>query len=126
ASPASAVARPDARPDTPVPPTLKFGDRSLAVSWTTPTTPGSPVESYTLQISPAPPSGSAEKVGVTGTSLTWEGLENGADYQVRVRAHNRAPEPSAWSAWSAGEIPAGPPGATSAPSASTAPSVGSQ
>lgn len=126
ASPASAVARPDARPDTPVPPTLIFGDRSLKVAWTTPTTPGSPVESYTLQISPAPPSGSAEKVGVTGNSLTWEGLENGADYQVRVRAHNRAPEPSAWSAWSAGEIPAGPPGATSAPSASTAPSVGSQ
>ncbi|HZU92525.1 MAG TPA: Ig-like domain-containing protein, partial [Microbacterium sp.] len=103
-SPASAVARPDARPDTPQPPKLVFGDKSLKVSWATPTTPGSPVESYTLEISPAPPSGIAQKTGVTGNSLTWEGLENGANYQVRVRAHNRAPEPSSWSGWSASEI----------------------
>ncbi len=126
ASPASAVARPDARPDTPLPPALVFGDKSLKVSWTTPTTPGSPVEYYTLQISPAPPSGIAEKTNVTGNSLTWEGLENGSDYQVRVQAHNRAPDPSSWSGWSASEIPAGVPGAPSAPRATSAPSVGNQ
>ncbi len=125
-SPASAVARPDARPDTPNPPTLKFGDKSLNVSWTTPTTPGSPVSSYNLEISPAPPSGVAQKTGVTGNSLKWDGLENGANYQVRVQAVNRAPEPSSWSGWSASEIPAGPPTAPGTPNAQSAPSVGSQ
>ncbi len=125
-SPTSAVARPDARPDTPNPPTLKFGDKSLAVSWTTPTTPGSPVSSYNLEISPAPPSGVATKTGVTGNSLKWDGLENGANYQVRVQAVNRAPEPSSWSGWSASEIPAGPPTAPGTPQAQSAPSVGSQ
>ncbi|VXB42191.1 Fibronectin type III domain protein [Microbacterium sp. 8M] len=125
-SPTSAVARPDARPDTPNPPTLKFGDKSLDVSWTTPTTPGSPVSSYNLEISPAPPSGVATKTGVTGNSLKWDGLENGANYQVRVQAVNRAPEPSSWSGWSASEIPAGPPTAPGTPTAQSAPSVGSQ
>ncbi|MFK4853418.1 Ig-like domain-containing protein [Microbacterium sp. ZW T6_19] len=122
----SAVARPDARPDTPQPPKLVFGDKSLKVSWVTPTTPGSPVESYTLEISPAPPSGIAQKTGVTGNSLTWDGLENGANYQVRVQAVNRAPEPSSWSGWSAAEIPAGVPGTVAAPAAHSAPSVGNQ
>ncbi len=112
---ASAVARPDARPDTPVAPTLVFGDKSLEVAWITPTTPGSPVESYNLQISPAPPSGITEKTGVTGNSLTWEGLENGTSYQVRVQAVNRAPEPSTYSGWSLAEIPAGPPMQPTAP-----------
>ncbi|PRB10323.1 hypothetical protein CQ047_07560 [Microbacterium sp. MYb72] len=125
-SPTSAVARPDARPDTPQPPKLVFGDKSLKVSWTTPTTPGSPVESYTLQISPAPPSGISEKSGVTGNSLVWEGLENGSNYQIQIQAHNRAPEPSSWSGWSASEIPAGVPGTVAAPTAKSAPSVGKQ
>ncbi|MGF3057491.1 Ig-like domain-containing protein [Microbacterium sp. YY-01] len=123
---ASAVARPDARPDKPVPPKLTFGDRSLTVNWTTPTTPGSPVEKYTLEISPAPPSNVTQKSNVTGNSVVWEGLENGVDYQVRVRAHNRAPEPSSWSNWSLSEIPAGPPIPQGTPTSSSAPSVGSQ
>ena len=53
----SEEARPDARPDTPAAPTLTFGDKSLNVAWVTPSTPGSPVQHYTLEISPAPPSG---------------------------------------------------------------------
>jgi hypothetical protein len=121
----SAVARPDARPDTPNPPTLTFGDKSLQVAWTTPTTPGSPVERYTLEISPAPPSGITQKE-VTGNSVTWEGLENGGNYQVRVQAHNRAPEPSSWSNWSASEVPAGPPLAGSAPTTAELAPVGDQ
>lgn len=121
----SAVARPDARPDTPNPPTLDFGDKSLKVAWTTPTTPGSPVERYTLEISPAPPSGITQK-DVTGNSVTWEGLENGGNYQVRVQAHNRAPEPSSWSNWSASEVPAGPPLATGAPTTAELAPVGQQ
>ncbi|MGO2932478.1 Ig-like domain-containing protein [Microbacterium sp.] len=123
---ASAVARPDARPDTPASPTLDFGDKSIDVAWKTPTTPGSPVESYNLQISPAPPSGVAEKTGVTGNSLTWKGLENGTSYQVRVQAVNKAPEPSTWSGWSLDEIPAGPPLQPGAPSTAELEPVGSQ
>lgn len=125
-SPPSETARPDARPDTPQPPTLTFGDRSLNVAWQTPSTPGSPVESFTLEISPAPPSGVTQKTNVTGNSLVWEGLENGASYQVRVRAHNRAPEPSSWSGWSASEVPARAPEPVAAPSTQRLEPVGNQ
>lgn len=121
----SETARPDARPDTPQPPTLRFGDRSLNVAWVTPSTPGSPVESFTLEISPAPPSGITQKTA-TGNSLVWDGLENGTVYQVRVQAHNRAPEPSSWSGYSAGEIPAGPPAAAGAPATERLEPVGDQ
>lgn len=123
---ASAVARPDARPDQPAAPKLVFGDKSLAVSWSTPSTPGSPVESFTLEISPAPPSGVAQKTNVAGNELVWEGLENGTEYVVRVRAHNRAPEPSSWSLPSLPEIPAGKPIPATPPKSSAAPSVGKQ
>ena len=126
ASPASEVARPDARPDTPAPPTLAFGDRSLTVNWVTPTTPGSPVEHFTLEISPAPPSGISQKATVTGNSLVWDGLENGVSYQVRVRAHNRAPDPSSWSNWSSAMIPAGTPAALGAPTTTELAPVGNQ
>lgn len=122
----SETARPDVRPETPAPPTLAFGDRSLDVSWTVPRTEGSPVESYTLEISPAPPSGVAQKTGVAGTSVRWEGLENGVPYQVRVRAHNRAPEPSEFSPWSQSMVPAAPPAAAGAPTTERIDSVGSQ
>ncbi len=122
----SETARPDVRPDTPAPPTLGFGDRSLNVSWLTPRTEGSPVETYTLEISPAPPSGVVQKTGVTGTSIVWDGLENGVPYQVRVRAHNRAPEPSEFSGWSSSMVPAAPPGASGAPTSTLLAPVGNQ
>lgn len=115
-SAASETARPDARPDTPNPPALVFGDRSLDVTWTTPSTPGSPVSHFTLEISPAPPSGITQKTNVAGNSIRWEGLENGTNYQVRVQAHNRAPEPSMWSGYSQPMVPAAPPAAAGAPS----------
>ena len=122
----SATARPDARPDTPQPPSTVFGDKAITVSWVTPSTPGSPVESFDLEISPAPPSGATQQTGVTGNSLRWEGLENGTSYQVRVRAVNRAPEPSAWSSWSPSVIPAGPPAAPAAPTTQRLSPVGNQ
>jgi hypothetical protein len=122
----SAVARPDARPDQPQPPTLVFGDGSLTVSWVPPSTHGSPVETYNLQISPAPERGQVEKTGVAGTSIVWDGLQNGVAYQVQVQAVNRAPDPSDWSAWSATEIPAGKPAAPAAPTTTRVDSVGSQ
>ncbi|WP_336632386.1 MULTISPECIES: Ig-like domain-containing protein [unclassified Microbacterium] len=122
----SETARPDVRPDTPAPPTLTFGDRSLRVEWTAPHTEGSPVETYTLEISPAPPSGVAQKTGIGSTSVVWDGLENGASYRVRVRAHNRAPEPSGFSPWSAPMVPAAPPDAPGTPATSLLEPVGSQ
>ncbi|MFB7891667.1 Ig-like domain-containing protein [Microbacterium sp. NPDC056044] len=126
ASAPSETARPDARPDTPAAPTLKFGDRSLSVSWVTPSTPGSPVEKYTLEISPAPASGLGQKTEVTGNSLVWDGLENGVAYQVRVQAHNRAPDPSSFSPWSVSEIPARAPESPAAPSVNRLDPVGDQ
>ncbi|WP_382309275.1 Ig-like domain-containing protein [Herbiconiux sp. UC225_62] len=125
-SPSSGPARPDARPDQPAPPTLVFGDQSLAVSWVTPPTHGSAVISYNLEISPAPERGAASRYNVTGNSLVWEGLANGTAYQVRVQAVNRAPEPSDFSAWSAAEIPARAPDAPAAPTTSRVDSVGAQ
>lgn len=122
----SETARPDVRPETPAAPSLNFGDRSLQVAWTTPRTEGSPVESFTLEISPAPPSGVVQKTGVTGNSLVWDGLENGVAYQVRVQAINRAPEPSGWSPWSATMVPARAPEAPGAPTTSRLEPVGSQ
>ncbi len=126
-SPASASARPDAKPTAPGTPVLTFGDKSLGVTWTAPTGySGSPVQSYTLEISPPPPSGVAQKAGITGTSYQWTGLENGVPYQVRVQAINRAPDPSDWSANSASEIPAGVPDAPAQPTTTRLDPVGSQ
>ncbi|MEA5456389.1 Ig-like domain-containing protein [Sinomonas sp. JGH33] len=125
-SPASAPARPDARPDAPSAPALVFGDKKLTVSWPTPASHGSPVTSYTLEISPAPQYGAIQKTGVTGNSLVWDGLENGVSYQVRVQANNRAPEPSAWSPYSAAMIPAGVPDAPAQPTTTPSTPVGSQ
>ncbi|MGM0929734.1 MAG: Ig-like domain-containing protein [Actinomycetota bacterium] len=122
----SAVARPDVQPATPAAPQLKFGDKSLNVSWTAPENEGSAIESYTLEISPAPPNGQLQKTGLAGTNYTWEGLENGQAYEVRVQAHNRAPEPSEFSAYSASEVPAGPPAAPTAPATERVKSVGDQ
>ncbi|MEZ3161444.1 Ig-like domain-containing protein [Microbacterium sp. BWT-B31] len=126
-SPPSETARPDARPDTPNPPTFTaFGDKSLSIAWVTPTTPGSPVEKFTLEISPAPPSGISQKADLTGNDYVWTGLENGVAYRVRVMAHNRAPEPSSWSGWSATEVPAKAPEPVASPSVARLDPVGAQ
>jgi hypothetical protein len=125
-SPSSAIARPDARPAQPAPPTLVFGDKSLTVDWVTPATTGSAVQSFNLEISPAPARGAPSRYGVTGNSIVWEGLENGTAYQVRVQAVNKAPEPSDFSAFSATMIPAGKPDTPGAPTTTPATPVGSQ
>ena len=125
-SPASAPARPDAKPDTPAAPTLVFGDRSLTVNWVPPNSPGSPVESYNLEISPAPPAGNIRASNLTGTSYHWSGLENGTPYQVRIQASNKAPDPSEWSPYSETVIPAGVPGAPGKPTVTRSTSGGSE
>ncbi|MDQ0373468.1 Ig-like domain-containing protein [Cellulomonas humilata] len=105
ASGPSATARPDAVPDAPAAPSLEFGDGSVRATWEAPTSTGSPISGYTLEISPAPPSGPASVSSAT-TSYTFTGLRNGTAYSVRVRAHNKAPEPSGWSPSSAPMVPA--------------------
>ena len=124
-SPASDVARPDIHPDQPHAPTLTFGDRSLKVDWAPATSHGSPVRSYTLEISPAPPSG-AQKANLTGTHYEWSGLENGVAYQVRIQAYNDAVDPSTWSEYSSNEIPAGPPEQVAKPTTSRLAPVGNR
>ncbi|RJT80871.1 tandem-95 repeat protein [Arthrobacter cheniae] len=124
-SPASAPARPDTKPDQPAPPTLVFGDRALTVNFTPPGNEGSPIEGYELQISPAPPNGAVQR-SAAGGPVTWEGLENGTAYKVRVQARNAAPDPSDWSDYSAAETPAGLPGVPQAPTTTRAQSVGAQ
>ncbi|GMA30965.1 Ig-like domain-containing protein [Litorihabitans aurantiacus] len=99
ASAASAVARPDVKPDAPGPPTLKFGDRAIDVAWATPGNEGSPIIDYDVQISPAT-GGGQRSVGVVNAT-TWGELQNGTAYTFRVRARNSAPDP--------GSGPAGPP-----------------
>ncbi|WP_321575259.1 Ig-like domain-containing protein [Oerskovia douganii] len=117
-SPPSADARPDEKPDPPAPPTLAFGDQSLAITWVNATyTDRSAIESVNLEISPAPPGGAVQKTDVTGTQYVWTGLKNGVDYKVRVQAVNLAPDPSEFGGWSDGMVPAGKPAAPSAPRA---------
>ncbi|GAA3651686.1 Ig-like domain-containing protein [Microbacterium marinilacus] len=125
----SEVARPDVRPDTPAAPSRPaFGDGSLRVAWTKPDSAGSPVSSYTVEISPAAPNGVSQVVVEGGgvTERVWEGLANGTAYRFRVRAHNLAPEPSSWSAWSPTEVPAGRPEAPAVPSVADLDPVGRQ
>ncbi|WP_448061131.1 Ig-like domain-containing protein [Cellulomonas hominis] len=124
-SPASAPARPDAVPDPPGAPTLAFGDGQVTATWSAPANGGSPITSYTVELSPAPPSGSATQ-SVPGTSATFRGLSNGTAYSVRVRAVNRAPQPSAWSPSSQAMAPAGVPAAPAVEAQRVATDLGGQ
>ncbi len=125
-SPASAEVRPDVKPDTPLAPSLKFGDKELSVNWTAPASKGSPVKSYDLEISPPPAGQNAQIQNLTAVSYVWKGLQNGVSYKVRVLARNDAKEPSEWSPYSAAEVPAGVPATPGAPTASQAGSLGAQ
>ncbi|MBG6084946.1 Ig-like domain-containing protein [Zhihengliuella flava] len=119
-SPESADARPDVRPERPQAPTGTDGDQQATFTWKAPVSRGSAIQSYTLEISPAPANGRTQVTGITGTSYTWEGLKNGTAYQVRVRAVNKADRPSQWSPPSAAVTPAGKPFQPDAPTASRA------
>lgn len=105
ASPPSAAFVPNALPDVPEPPTARFGDGSIAVSWVAPPNRGTPITGYVLEIS------SGGRQTVTATSYTWTGLTNGAPYRFRVAAINAASDPQSpqFSAYSAEESPAGVP-----------------
>jgi hypothetical protein len=115
-SPASREVRPDQKPDMPAPPSLKFGDKLLTVSWQNKSyTDRSPVDCVTLEISPPPIDGVAQKTCESNSPVVWEGLQNGTAYTVRVQAKNDAEEPSDWSDPSAPETPAAKPDQPGAP-----------
>ncbi len=125
-SPASAEVRPDVKPDTPLAPGLKFGDKQLTVTWTAPASKGSPIKSYDLEISPAPAGQNPQIQNLTSTTYVWKGLSNGVSYKVRVLARNDAKDPSEWSPYSAAEVPAGVPATPAAPTVASAQPTGSQ
>ena len=128
ASLASPVVTPDVKPERPDAPRITdFGDRSLDVAWTPPVNEGTPIESYTLFISPAAPDGTSQKEFPGGTlSHTWTGLQNGQNYTFSVLARNGAKDPSDTSRGSAPDFPAAPPNAPGKPTISNAEPVGSE
>ncbi len=111
----------DVLPNTPSAPTATFGDRQIDLTWPVTTVPdgGSPVTSYTVDITPADASGRTQQE-VTGTSLSWTNLTNGTAYTFTVTAHNKLTEldprvDAPTGPASAPEIPAGAPSNQGAP-----------
>ena len=112
----STPAIPDVRPEMPAAPAPTPGDGVVDLGWAAPENRGSAITEYRVQVSPAL-TGPATRSTGAGTSLRWDGLENGVPYRFRIQAVNRAEDPSEWSAWSADAVPAGkplPPGTPSA------------
>lgn len=107
-SPSSPAYKPDAVPDVATAPTSRWGNTKIDVAWVAPNVDGSPIDGYTLAVSPAPPGGRATEE-VTGTSFEWTGLQNGVAYSFRVKAKNAQGEATAFSPGSNPETPAGPP-----------------
>ncbi|MEU4385511.1 Ig-like domain-containing protein [Promicromonospora sp. NPDC023805] len=115
-SPASREVRPDEKPEKPEPPTLKFGDQKLTVSWKNKAyTDRSPIECVNLEISPPPTDNVTQKTCETTSPVVWTGLQNGTAYTVRVQAKNEAEQPSDWSDPSVPETPATKPAQPMAP-----------
>ena len=105
--------KPDVKPNPPGTPVGTFGDQQVGLTWAAATSDGSPVTSYTVEVSPS--AGGTTQQTVTGTSMTWNGLNNGTAYTFRVRANSDFPDPSDWSGNSAAVVPAGPPLRPAAP-----------
>jgi hypothetical protein len=84
-------------------PNASAGNGSVSASWGTPGGNGLGVDSFDAEIEP----GSVRR-GIGGNSTTWNGVQNGTSYRVRVRACNEA-GCGTWSAWSQRVTPQAPP-----------------
>ncbi|MGJ6980317.1 Ig-like domain-containing protein [Aestuariimicrobium soli] len=113
----SGTLRPDVKPEKMSPPRVEFDDQALKLSWDKGVTRGSPIVEYRVTMV-----GTGQTKSTKGTSLVWDGLENGKDYQFTVAASNRradggAGDPTGWSDESEAsqtEHPTGPPPAPTA------------
>ena len=98
-------------PGTPSAPTLGASNNQIVVSWSAPSTGGSPITHYDLRYRI---SGNWTQIdGLSGTSRTISSLTNGSEYEVQVRAAN-AKGDGAWSA-SARATPGAVPGKPARP-----------
>ena len=111
AGPWSEAVTPDEIPGAPGAPSAVVGNGSLSVSWGPPSNNGSPIDAYQLDVN-----GQVRELPGGATSTQLDGLANGVQVTLRLRAHNKA----GWGEWgaSAAETPATIPGAptVSAPS----------
>jgi hypothetical protein len=76
---------PDAKPGTPAPPRLRFGDGEITVEWDPPVNDGSPLQFYYVRMIPG---GTTREVRAETTQLVWTGLTNGTTYSFQVQAKN--------------------------------------
>jgi hypothetical protein len=108
--PASYATAPVTTPDFPGAPTgllAVAGNLSVNLSWTAPSTGGSPITSYTVVISPSTP---AAGIALSGATATVTSLANGTAYTFTVAAVNAV-----------GTGPASPPSSAVTPTAPTVP-----
>ena len=87
----SGIGTPPPPPGRPTAPTVTAASAtSLAVSWTAPTSGGSPITDYDVRYKRASASGwTTHAFTGTGTSTTITGLTAGVTYDVQVRARNQ-------------------------------------
>lgn len=102
----------DEVPGMPGKPAVQFGDTELALSWADAPNEGSPIEIYEVEIGQC----QAGRRETTGTTYTWNGLENGVRCSFQVRAVNKA-GPGPYSPASDLECPVGLPEAPTKPTA---------
>lgn len=111
ASALSDTVRPEARPNAPTQLSITAADGMIIAGWAA-SAPS--VSAYNVEISPAPPTGSALQT-VSATTATFTGLQNGVPYRFRVQAVTDAGLSSDWSAQSGPATPSGPPSEPNAP-----------
>ncbi|MDR1442316.1 MAG: fibronectin type III domain-containing protein [Bifidobacteriaceae bacterium] len=99
----------DVPPGSAGTPTAAVSDRTAVISWASAASVGSPVTSYTIQISADSGVVVTSTVAASQTSYTLDNLANGRTYTARVQAHNTSDNPGPWSE-GVSFVPVGPPG----------------